>query len=191
MQTKVFLSTFIVLNNSCQLTKLMESTISVADIYRWSIIVNFLAIYNSRQFEMNNHHHQHHTNDDMLSLCCAGLFHVTKDIQQMQRCWSSWLSSWLCEWFPWWSSWRRSCYENNHSSVLNLEPQTLVVDTVDKSQYIFINKIYILIFLSMVSFQPLTTVVDLQKEREPGRRGTQTKYGRSEVLRIVSQELCK
>ena len=65
------------------------------------------------------------------------------------------------------------------------------VDTVDKSQYIFINKIYILIFLSMVSFQPLTTVVDLQKEREPGRRGTQTKYGRSEVLRIVSQELCK
>ena len=46
------LSTFIVSSNSCQLMKLMKSTISVADIYRHSIIVDFLAIYNSRQFEM-------------------------------------------------------------------------------------------------------------------------------------------
>ena len=46
------LSTIIVSNNSRQLMKLMKSTISVADIYRRSIIVDFLAIYNSRQFEM-------------------------------------------------------------------------------------------------------------------------------------------
>ena len=46
------LPTFIVSNNYCQLMKLMQPTISVADIYRHSIIVDFLAIYNSRQFEM-------------------------------------------------------------------------------------------------------------------------------------------
>ena len=45
------LSTIIVSNNSRQLMKLMKSTISVADIYRRTIIVDFLAIYNSRQFE--------------------------------------------------------------------------------------------------------------------------------------------
>ena len=48
------LPTFIVSNNYCQLMKLMQSTISVADIYRRSIIVDFLANYNSRQFEMRN-----------------------------------------------------------------------------------------------------------------------------------------